>query len=84
VQDNAADEEADGMDCLRRCLGEMSQEDRDLMITYYGKEKQEKIASRKLMAERLGIKMETLHMRVHRLRESLKKCMKRCRSSELR
>ena len=48
------------------------------------KEKQEKIASRKLLAETLGIKMETLHMRVHRLRESLKKCMKRGRNSELR
>jgi len=84
AKDNDTDEEAEGMECLRKCLGEMSVEDRDLMITYYGKEKQEKIASRKLMAERLGIKMETLHMRVHRLRESLKKCMKRCRSSELR
>lgn len=78
VEEIDADDEAAGMECLRKCLGEMSAEDRDLMIAYYGKEKQEKIASRKLMAERLGIKMETLHMRVHRLRGALKKCMKRC------
>ena len=77
-----SEDEAAAMQCLRKCLGEMSAEDRELVITYYGKEKQEKIASRKLMAENLGIKMETLHMRVHRLRGSLKKCMKRCRNSE--
>lgn len=83
AQDNEP-EEAAGMECLRKCLGEMSREDRELMIAYYGKEKQAKIASRKLIAEKLGIKMETLHMRVHRLRGSLKKCMKRCRNSEAR
>ncbi|MEO5859711.1 MAG: sigma-70 family RNA polymerase sigma factor [Pyrinomonadaceae bacterium] len=77
-----SEDEAAGMECLRKCLGEMSAEDREMMIAYYGKEKQEKIASRKLMAERMGIKMETLHMRVHRLRGSLKKCMKSCRSLE--
>jgi len=84
VDDKDSEDEAEGMECLRKCLGEMSAEDRDLMIAYYGKEKQEKIASRKLIAEKLGIRMETLHMRVHRLRESLKKCMKRCRNLEVR
>lgn len=84
VDQKEYEDEAAGMECLRKCLGKMSAEDRELMIAYYGKEKQEKIASRKLIAEKLGIKMETLHMRVHRLRESLKKCMKRCRSSEVR
>ena len=84
VQENQPEGEAAGMECLRKCLGEMSAEDRELMITYYGKEKQEKIASRKLIAEKLEVKMETLHMRVYRLREYLKKCMKRCRNSELR
>ncbi|MEQ1763339.1 MAG: sigma-70 family RNA polymerase sigma factor [Pyrinomonadaceae bacterium] len=84
VESEESEEEAAGMECLRKCLGEMAAEDRDLMIAYYGKEKQEKIASRKLIAENLEIKMETLHMRVHRLRESLKKCMKSCRNSELR
>jgi RNA polymerase sigma factor (sigma-70 family) len=83
VEDVDSEEEAAGMECLRKCLGEMAVEDRELMIAYYGKEKQEKIASRKILAERLGIKMETLHMRVHRLRGSLKKCMKRCQKSEL-
>jgi len=84
VEDEESEDEIAEMECLRKCLGEMSAEDRELMIAYYGKEKQEKIASRKLMAERLGIKMETLHMRVHRLRGTLKKCMKRCGNSELR
>ena len=84
VDEKETEDEAAGMECLRKCLGEMSAEDRELIIAYYGKEKQEKIASRKFIAEKLGIRMETLHMRVHRLRESLKKCMKRCRSSDVR
>ncbi|MDI1240988.1 MAG: sigma-70 family RNA polymerase sigma factor [bacterium] len=84
ASEDESEDEAAGMERLRKCLGELSVEDRELMITYYGKEKQEKIASRKLMAEKLGIKMETLHMRVHRLRGTLKKCMKRCGNSEER
>jgi RNA polymerase sigma factor (sigma-70 family) len=79
-----SDNDAENTFCLQKCLGEMSAEDRELIVAYYNKERQEKIASRKLMAEKLGIKMETLHMRVHRLRESLKKCMKGCKSSNIR
>lgn len=75
-------EETDDLDnnieCLRKCLAEMNEEDRALVLQYYSREKQEKIADRKRMAEALGIRMETLHMRVYRLRENLKKCMKRC------
>ena len=78
--------EADDEDreCLQKCLAELSPEDRELVVSYYNKEKQEKITSRKQMAEKLGIKMETLHMRVHRLRESLRKCMKKCTNSDKR
>lgn len=83
VESKDGDVEAERLDCLQECLGEMSPEDRELLLSYYSKEKQAKIQSRKLMAESLGIKMETLHMRVHRLRETLKKCMKRCQSDGL-
>lgn len=67
----------DDLDRLDKCLGEMSAENRELLISYYSKEKQEKIELRRAMAEKLGIKIETLHIRVYRLREALKKCMKR-------
>lgn len=84
ASDPSAHDGNDDLDCLNKCLGEMPAEDRDLLIAYYSKEKQEKIAMRKTMAEELGIKPEALHMRVHRLRESMKKCMKRCRDQGLR
>lgn len=73
-------EEADtqALVCLEKCLRNISVEERELIILYYSKEKQEKIELRKRLAEELGIKMETLHMRVHRLRQSLKDCMDRC------
>ena len=83
VESKDGEVEAERLDCLQKCLSEMSPEDRELLLSYYSKEKQAKIQSRKLMAESLGIKMETLHMRVHRLRETLKKCMKRCQSDGL-
>ena len=84
VESDDSESDAENIACLQKCLGEMSAEDRELIVSYYSKEKQEKIASRKLMAEELGIKMETLHMRVHRLRGALKKCMKGCRSLNVR
>ena len=84
VESDDSELDAENIACLQKCLGEMSAEDRELIVNYYSKEKQEKIASRKLMAETLGIKMETLHMRVHRLRGSLKKCMKGCKSLNAR
>lgn len=74
----------DDLDCLNKCLRGLPTDDRELLIAYYSKEKQEKISMRKAMAEELGIKPEALHMRVHRLRESLKKCLKRCQDDGLR
>ena len=79
IETGEADEDEEDLACLQRCLAELSVEDRELLIVYYSKEKQAKIASRKELADRLGIKMETLHMRVHRLRQGLKKCMTACR-----
>ncbi len=76
--DHEPEEEAAGIECLRKCMDELEEIDRELLLTYYGKEKQEKIETRKHLAAKLDIKMEALHMRVHRLRGSLKKCMKRC------
>lgn len=64
--------------CLNRCLWNLEASDRQIVAEYYSHEKQQKIETRKRMAERLGCRLEVLHTRVFRLKASLRKCMSRC------
>lgn len=65
-------------ECLHTCLQELSAEKRELVLAYYAKEKQAKIDHRTEMARELGISVETLRVRVHRIRGKLEKCIERC------
>jgi RNA polymerase sigma factor (sigma-70 family) len=65
-------------DCLQLCLQELSDEKRALIWNYYAKEKQAKIDHRAELAKRLGISLETLRVRVYRIRASLEKCIEQC------
>lgn len=64
--------------CLTSCLWKLEPGDRELVAEYYSREKQEKIDTRRRMAERLGCRLEVLHTRVFRLKAALRKCMSRC------
>lgn len=65
-------------ECLRACLGELTSEKRDLILAYYAKEKQAKIDDRTEMARRLGVAIETLRVRMYRIRTTLEECIERC------
>ena len=65
-------------DCLHRCLQELSSDRRELILAYYAKEKQAKIDHRTELARRLGISVETLRVKVHRIRLTLEQCIERC------
>jgi RNA polymerase sigma factor (sigma-70 family) len=65
-------------ECLHRCLEELSADKRDLILNYYAKEKQAKIDHRAELAHRLNTSVETLRVRVHRIRNSLEKCIEQC------
>jgi RNA polymerase sigma factor (sigma-70 family) len=65
-------------ECLQNCLQELSEEKRKLVLGYYAKEKQAKIDHRTEMAQQLGISVETLRVRVYRIRGTLEKCIERC------
>ena len=65
-------------ECLRPCLQKLSREKRELILGYYAKEKQAKIDHRTEMARQLGISVETLRVRVHRIRGALEVCIERC------
>ncbi len=62
---------------LDECLSELSDPDRQLIVSYYSREKQERIDLRKRLAKDLGLRPEVLHMKVFRIRESLRICLKK-------
>lgn len=65
-------------ECLHSCLQGLDAEKRELILSYYAREKQAKIDHRAELAQRLGTSLETLRVRVYRIRHSLEKCIERC------
>jgi RNA polymerase sigma factor (sigma-70 family) len=72
------EETADLEDCLQSCLRKLDSEKRRLILAYYAKEKQAKIDCRHELAQRLGISVETLRVRVFRIRTSIEGCIESC------
>lgn len=65
--------------CLEECMAKLLQPDeKKLILKYYSKDKSAKFELRKNMAEKLGINVGTLHTRVHRIKNTLKKCIENC------
>ena len=71
-------DDADRHDCLDECSQKLSNEERELIIGYYTKEKQAKIDHRAKMAHRFGMSVQTLRVRVFRIRRSLAECIEHC------
>jgi RNA polymerase sigma factor (sigma-70 family) len=65
-------------DCLDKCMDELPPESRRLVLSYYEETRQKKIDSRKRLAEELGIDLNALRIRVHRLRVRLEECVRHC------
>ena len=64
--------------CLDRCLQRLPEESRNLIIEYYQDEKGKKIQRRKSLASRLGIPLNALRIRAHRIRAGLEACVRQC------
>jgi DNA-directed RNA polymerase specialized sigma24 family protein len=64
--------------CLETCAGTLPLETRRLVISYYEEEKGAKIGNRRRLAEAMGIPMNALRIRVHRIRAKLEKCVTEC------
>jgi RNA polymerase sigma factor (sigma-70 family) len=78
--DTSTDDEMARMreDCLNSCLQDLEPEKKELILSYYARDKQAKIDHRSEMARKLGISVETLRVRVHRLRVTIETCIERC------
>lgn len=61
------------LDLLRQCLQTLAADQRRLLLRYY--EHKERIRSRKGLCDELGIPMNALRIRVHRLRKKVEVCV---------
>lgn len=64
--------------CLEKCLGELSGENRRIIVGYYQGEKSGKIENRRKLADHLGIPQTALRNRAVRLRDKLEVCITDC------
>lgn len=64
--------------CLDRCLNKLPVETRILIRDYYSEDGSAKIRLRKQMAQRLGIRLNALRIRAHKIRISLEACVRDC------
>jgi DNA-directed RNA polymerase specialized sigma24 family protein len=65
-------------ECLDRCLEHLPTLNRKLVLEYYQQERKAKIDHRKLLAAELGIAVNALRIRAHRIRRSLEQCVHTC------
>jgi len=72
------DKESPRTRCLDRCLDKLPIETRTLILDYYSKEGREKIQLRQQMAKRLGIRLNALRIRAHKIRVGLEQCVNAC------
>lgn len=66
------------LECLKKCLTNLPEKKRQLLIEYYDTEEATMIPKRKSLAEKLELNLNSLRIRVSRLRSKLEKCTKDC------
>jgi DNA-directed RNA polymerase specialized sigma24 family protein len=65
-------------ECLERCLEHLPPNNRKIVLEYYQQERRAKIDHRKLLAAELGIAVNALRIRAHRIRRALEICVREC------
>ena len=74
-EETEPDEAADYLD---KCLGELSAENRRLILDYFSAEKQAKIDLHKELTQAFKTTQTALRMRVVRIKQNLRACMQEC------
>jgi DNA-directed RNA polymerase specialized sigma24 family protein len=65
-------------ECLDRCLGELPQESRNLILDYFSEAKLAKIELHRRISESLKMTQTALRMRVMRIKQKLTVCVREC------
>src|SRR5215475_10281818 len=68
--------------CLEHCLSQFQPDQRNLILAYYRDDKRAKIDCRKNLAEELGMTIEDLRLKIHRIKAKLRPCVKDCLAQE--
>ena len=66
------------LECCEICLSSLSEKKRELIIAYYSLERRAKIGEHQRMADELSISLNSLRLRVHRVKLELEKCIVEC------
>jgi DNA-directed RNA polymerase specialized sigma24 family protein len=66
------------LQCLEKCIGDLDEDRRELVLGYYQGEQRTKIENRRLMALKRGLTMNALTIRTFRIRERLEMCVRKC------
>ena len=75
----ASAEELEAADrCLAHCLKRLEPHQREILLQYYRNDRRAKIDCRKRLAEELGLAVEALRLKIHRLKASLRPCLQNC------
>jgi DNA-directed RNA polymerase specialized sigma24 family protein len=69
-------------ECLDRCLAKLPDESRDLIIKYFSEVKLAKIELHRCISESFKVTQTALRMRVMRIKQKLKTCVRECMGSE--
>jgi DNA-directed RNA polymerase specialized sigma24 family protein len=64
--------------CLEHCMSRLPPENRELVLQYYREDKGAKIEHRQALAEQFGIAINALRIRAHRIRATLRQCVRNC------
>lgn len=71
--ENPEDSE-DKIERWRKCLERLSTPEREMLIQYYEENALDRRLKRRKLAKRIGLKEGTLRIKIHRIREELKRC----------
>lgn len=76
INENNSDDKR--QNCFDKCLAEFSEESRKFIIAYYDTDEKTMIASRKRLAEQMGVTLNTLRIKACRLKAKLEDCTLKC------
>lgn len=63
---------------LEKCLSELSNENRELILDYYSEKKQAKIKLHNQISAQLNLTKTALRMKIVRIKQKLKSCLEEC------
>lgn len=66
------------LECLRKCLAQLPENKCKLLIEYFDTEEATMIPKRKSLADKLQLNLNSLRIRVSRLKSKLEQCTKDC------